>query len=102
MATEQAHGEGHAGRFTLSLITRWFVAHRIDLAILVGLAALAASLRLTMLTEIPAGLHGDEAWTGIDAARILDEGWVGVYVTSALGQVSGPLYFAAPFVACRR
>jgi 4-amino-4-deoxy-L-arabinose transferase-like glycosyltransferase len=98
MATEQTHGEGHAGRFTLSLITRWFAANRIDLAILVALAALAASLRLTMLTEIPAGLHGDEAWTGIDAARVLDKGWIGPYVRSAVGQPTGVLYLAAPFV----
>ena len=76
----------------------WFSAHRIDLAILVALAAVAASVRLTMLTEIPAGLHGDEAWTGIDAARILEEGWIGPYVRSATGQPTGVLYLAAPFV----
>ena len=76
----------------------WFSAHRIDLAILVALAAVAGSVRLTMLTEIPAGLHGDEAWTGIDAARILEEGWIGPYVRSATGQPTGVLYLAAPFV----
>ena len=98
MGNEQATGDGQAGGFITSRITPWLAAHRFDLAILVALAAVAGSVRLTLLVEIPAGLHGDEAWTGIDAARILDEGWIGPYVTSALGQASGPLYFAAPFV----
>ncbi len=98
MGNEQATGEGQAGGFIISRVTPWFAAHRLDLAILVALAAVAGSVRLTMLVDIPAGLNGDEAWTGIDAARILDEGWIGPYVTSALGQASGPLYFVAPFV----
>ena len=98
MGNEQATGDGQAGGFITSRITPWLAAHRFDLAILVALAAVAGSVRLTMLVDIPAGLHGDEAWTGIDAARILDEGWIGPYVASALGQASGPLYFAAPFV----
>lgn len=98
MVNEQAIGDGQAGRFTIARIARWLSEHRIDLAILVALAAVAGSVRLVMLVDIPAGLHGDEAWTGIDAARILDEGWIGVYVKSALGQASGPMYFAAPFV----
>lgn len=70
----------------------------IDLAIVVGVMVLAAVPRLVLLTEIPSGFHGDEAWTGIDARRVLDEGWIGPYVKSALGQPAGPLYFAAPIV----
>ena len=84
---------------------RWAVAiraqlwhARTDLAILAGLAVVAAIVRLVMLEEIPPGIHGDEAWTGIDARRVLDEGWIGPYVTSALGQPTGFLYLAAPFV----
>ncbi len=98
MVNEQVTGEGQAGWFMTSRITRWLFAHWMDLTILVALAAVAGSVRLIMLVDIPAGLHGDEAWTGIDAARVLDEGWIGVYVKSALGQASGPMYFAAPFV----
>ncbi len=69
-----------------------------DLATLAVLTVIAAILRVVLLDKIPGGLHGDEAWTGLDAQRVLDEGWIGPYVTSALGQPSGPLYFAAPFV----
>lgn len=79
------------------LVTR-FRATRLDLLILLGLTVLAAVPRLVLLTDIPPGFHGDEAWTGIDARRVLDEGWIGPYVISALGQPAGPLYFAAPIV----
>ena len=72
---------------------------RLDLAILVALTVLAAVPRLVALADIPPGLHGDEAWTGLDARRVLNEGWIGPYVVSALGQPTGPLYFAAPIVA---
>lgn len=73
-------------------------AYRLDLWLLLLLTVVAAVLRLVMLEEIPAGLHGDEAWTGLDARRVLDEGWIGPYLGSALGQPTGPLYFAAPFI----
>lgn len=57
--------------------------------------ALATIVRVTELTEIPPGLHGDEGLAGMDAARILREGWVGVYLPSALGTPSGTFYWAA-------
>ena len=98
MAQEQSSGERGPGGRSVSALVRWLTEYRVDLAILVALAAIAGSVRLPMLTEIPAGLHGDEAWTGIDAIRVLEEGWIGPYVTSALGQASGPIYIAAPFV----
>ncbi|MGB2695730.1 MAG: glycosyltransferase family 39 protein [Dehalococcoidia bacterium] len=80
-----------------SIATTWG-AVRVDVAIIVGLTVLAAVPRLVLLTDIPPGLHGDEGWTGLDAHRILNEGWIGPYVGSALGQPAGPLYFAAPFI----
>ena len=99
MATELTTGDGHPNwRAPARRAMRWLNEHRLDLAILVALAAIAGSVRLPMLTDIPDGLHGDEAWTGIDAVRVLEEGWIGPYVTSALGQASGPIYVAAPFV----
>ncbi|MCH8010000.1 MAG: glycosyltransferase family 39 protein [Chloroflexi bacterium] len=98
MAQEQTTGERNPGGRNAAALFRWLNEHRLDLAILVALAAVAGSVRLPMLAEIPAGLHGDEAWTGIDAVRVLEEGWIGPYVTSALGQASGPIYVAAPFV----
>ena len=62
---------------------------------LTSLTLIAALVRLWALDSIPNGLHGDEAWTGLDARRILDEGWIGPYVGSALGQPTGPLYWTA-------
>jgi 4-amino-4-deoxy-L-arabinose transferase-like glycosyltransferase len=55
----------------------------------------AAALRLWNLDGIPEGFHGDEAWTGIDARRVLAEGWIGPYVPAALGQPTGPIYLVA-------
>ncbi|MBF6600373.1 MAG: glycosyltransferase family 39 protein [Dehalococcoidia bacterium] len=66
-----------------------------DLAVVVSLTALAAALRLWHLGTVPLGLHGDEAWTGIDARRVLRDGWIAPYVQSALGQPTGPLYLTA-------
>jgi 4-amino-4-deoxy-L-arabinose transferase-like glycosyltransferase len=67
----------------------------LDLALAVSLTALAAVIRIWHLGTVPLGLHGDEALTGIDARRVLHEGWIGPYVISALGQPTGPLYFTA-------
>lgn len=67
----------------------------IDAAVIISITAVAAALRLWRLGSVPLGLHGDEAWTGLDARRILDEGWIGPYVISALGQPTGPLYATA-------
>jgi 4-amino-4-deoxy-L-arabinose transferase-like glycosyltransferase len=74
---------------------RTYVAANPDLLALVLITALAAFLRLWALDSIPAGIHGDEAWTGLDAHRVQAEGWIGPYVSSAYGQPSGPLYWAA-------
>lgn len=76
-------------------LCRHFSGWRSDLAIVVAITALAAGLRLWHLETVPLGLHGDEAWTGIDARRVLDEGWIGPYLPSALGQPIGPAYFTA-------
>jgi hypothetical protein len=70
-------------------------AVRADLAIITAVTLLAAVLRVWHLGSMPLGLHGDEAWTGLDARRVLREGWIGPYVLSAVGQPTGPLYFTA-------
>ncbi len=105
-AEQEPRGSGASRRTALSLprfpsrhdVATWLWAARLDLTVLALLTGVAAVLRVVLLEEIPGGLHGDEAWTGLDARRVLEEGWVGPYVTSALGQPAGPLYFAAPFV----
>jgi 4-amino-4-deoxy-L-arabinose transferase-like glycosyltransferase len=73
----------------------WLVDARVDIAVLSSITLLAAAIRLWHLGSVPLGLHGDEALTGLDARRVLHEGWIGPYVISALGQPTGPLYFTA-------
>ena len=65
------------------------------MAVVALLTLVAGVIRIFRVAEIPGGLHGDEALTGIDALRIVSEGWIGPYVGSALGQPTGPLYFTA-------
>ena len=67
----------------------------VDLAIVAAITVLAAVLRIWHLGCVPDGLHGDEAWTGLDARRVLHEGWIGPYLPSAVGQPIGPVYFTA-------
>lgn len=83
-----------AARYRQQLIER-IMANRIEIALVLAITAFAAGLRLWRLDTVPLGLHGDEAWTGLDARRVLHEGWIGPYVESALGQPTGPLYFTA-------
>lgn len=66
-----------------------------DFCIVLILFILAAIVRLVFLDSIPPGIHGDEGWTGLDAKRILEEGWIGPYTDGGLGQPTGPLYFTA-------
>lgn len=62
------------------------------------LALVAGLLRFVNLTGLPAGLHGDEGIVGLEARRVLEEGWIGLYSPFAAGQPAGPLYAWAPFV----
>ena len=64
----------------------------------VSLTLLAAALRLWQLGAIPQGIHGDEAQVGMDARRVLADGWIGAYTPAALGQPSGHAYLTAPFI----
>ena len=75
----------------LSTLTR----NRYELLFVAALTGVAAFLRIYNLAGLPQGLHGDEAVTGLDALRVMREGWIGPYVGSALGQPAGPLYFTA-------
>lgn len=66
-----------------------------EAVIIVLLVLFAAIPRVIHLDSIPSGLHGDEGWTGIDARKILREGFIGAYSGNALGQPTGPLYVTA-------
>ncbi len=62
-----------------------------------GFATLvAALLRLIRLGGIPYGVHPDEAQIGLDAVRVLDHGWIGVYSHAALGVPTLNAYLTAP------
>ena len=76
-------------------LKEWTLRNRWELIAVLLLTAVAAFLRVYRLEEIPAGFHGDEAWTGIEGLRILKEGWIGPYTTSAMGQATGPFYLTA-------
>lgn len=78
-----------------AFLREWLQRNRWELLAVLMLTAVGAILRVYRLEEIPAGFHGDEAWTGIEGLRILKEGWIGPYTTSALGQASGPFYLTA-------
>ena len=80
---------------SLREIQSWLIRNKLELAFVTMITGTAAFLRLYRITEIPAGLNGDEALTGLDALRIAAEGWIGPYVGSAMGQPAGPLYFTA-------
>src|SRR3712207_6029897 len=62
------------------------------LAIVLGVALL---LRVYQLSTLPSGLHGDEAVAGLEAQRILRDGYIGPYTPRALGFPAGPLYLTA-------
>ncbi|MBF6600270.1 MAG: glycosyltransferase family 39 protein [Dehalococcoidia bacterium] len=70
----------------------------LDLAFVAAIAAVALVLRVVGLGGLPAGLHGDEASTGLDARKILAGQSVWPYTPSALGQPSAPMYWAAVWV----
>lgn len=60
-----------------------------------AIVLVALLLRTYHLTTVPLGLHGDEATTGLESARILREGNIGPYSLDALGQPTGPFYLIA-------
>ncbi len=70
-------------------------AARTEIVIVAAITLIAAVLRLWDIGAVPFGLHGDEAWTGLDARSIKQNGWIGPYNLHALGQPIGPLYFTA-------
>ena len=82
-------------QWSRQFLKQWALRNRWELLALFLLTAVAAFLRIYRLEQIPAGFHGDEAWSGIEGLRILQEGWIGPYSTSAMGQATGPFYLTA-------
>ena len=73
----------------------WARRNRGELALVALLVGIGALLRTYLLDELPPGLHGDEAWTGLEANRILRDGYIGPWSPSALGQPAGTFYWTA-------
>jgi hypothetical protein len=97
-APARAHSDDRPG-ITLPL---WLTNAVVLDAIFVVVVALAAlSVRIIDLHDTPFGLHGDEAWTGLDARTIIDGGRSEIwpYTRAALGQPAGPMFWAVPFEA---
>ena len=69
--------------------------HKWEVFLVAALTGIGAFLRIVLLTELPPGLHGDEAWTGLEAQRILRDGPIGPWSPSALGQPAGTFYWTA-------
>lgn len=86
-AERTAESDGHAPRPELS--------DRTQFAALACVLVTALAVRVWDLAEVPNGLHGDEAATGLEARRILDDGWIGVYSLGATGQPVIPFYVTA-------
>lgn len=82
-------------RWTGSFLREWTLRNWWELIAVLLLTIAGAFLRVYRLESLPAGFHGDEAWTGIEGLRILEEGWIGPYTSSALGQLTGPFYVTA-------
>ena len=82
-------------RWTWSFLREWTLRNWWELLAVLLLTIAGAFLRVYRLEALPSGFHGDEAWTGIEGLRILEEGWVGPYTSSALGQLTGPFYLTA-------
>ena len=76
-------------------IRAWTARNWPEVVAVVLLTVVAGFIRIYRIVELPGGLHGDEALTGLDALRVISEGWIGPYVGSALGQMTGPLYLTA-------
>jgi 4-amino-4-deoxy-L-arabinose transferase-like glycosyltransferase len=81
-------------RFRADTVSTGWVA--LGATVVIGLVALL--LRIASLSTLPSGLHGDEAIVGLEAERILSDGWIGLYSPHAAGQPALPLYLFAPFV----
>lgn len=66
-----------------------------EIIIILSLIITGAILRIWGLDQYPAGFHGDEAITGLEARRILEQGSIGLWSPGALGQVSLSFYWSS-------
>ena len=65
----------------------------LELGFAAALTAVALALRVWGLSEVPFGMHGDEAEFGLEAMRLVGGGSVGVWSDAAVGASSGNIHF---------
>lgn len=80
-----------------ALVLERLSAARLDLVILAIITIVAGVPRLALLMDIPVGFHGDEGIAGMEARRILEQGYIGAYSLGAAGTPAGTFYWAAGF-----
>ena len=86
-------------RWSKSHFATWANRNKAELTIVALLTVIAGILRVYRIVELPDGLHGDEALTGIDAMRILQEGWIG-RVRNAREEAQAPRLQKSPESRC--
>lgn len=70
-------------------------SNRWEITALTLIMVVTVLLRTVNLTGLPEGFHGDEALVGLEAQRILRDGYIGPYSPYAAGQPTGPMYLTA-------
>ena len=82
-------------QWSWAYLRSWAVRNRWELLAVVFLTIAAAVLRIYGLVQILPGVHHDEGDIGLEALRVLEEGWIGVYTMASHGYPTGPVYFVA-------
>ena len=82
-------------QWSWAYLRSWAVRNRWELLAVVLLTIAAAVLRIYGLDDILPGVHQDEGDFGLEALRVLEEGWIGVYTMASHGYPTGPVYFVA-------
>ncbi len=78
----------------LTALRRFFT---LDVLALFALTLMALVLRLVQLSDLPPGFAGDEAAFGLEARRIAQGDFIGLWSNVTLGHPSGHLYVTALF-----
>ncbi len=83
-------------------LTRWHpkfpstaISHRSEMVLFAVIFVLGIFMRIYHIESIPPGLHGDEAWSGIEAVEILEGRAYTPYSPNVYGQTTMYFYFVA-------
>ncbi len=72
---------------------------KLEVAAVAAITVAGFLVRTWSLASLPMGLLGDEAISGLEARRILHQGFIGVYSSEAAGLPAGTLYLMAAAAA---